>query len=228
MSNPFRKIIEDGLDHTISKWHHYLPLYDRYFGKYRESCSPTNKLVIVEVGVYKGGSLDMWNKYFGKENCEIYSIDIEQNARRFDTSANGGNVHILIGDQENIDFLKHIKATVPSPHILIDDGGHHMKQQINTFDQLFEHVRPGGIFLCEDTHTSYFPAYGGGLRGPYTFIEHTKGIIDHLNAYHLNDKNAISHLTKTCFGIYVYDSMVFFEKAEKEISRPVTRTWNPK
>ena len=35
---------------------------------------------------------------------------------------------------------------------------------IVTFEALFPALRDGGVYLCEDTHTSYFPGYGGGLR----------------------------------------------------------------
>ena len=40
-----------------------------------------------------------------------------------------------------------------------------MHQQIVTFEELFPHVQPHGVYLCEDLHTSYVPptAIGGGL-----------------------------------------------------------------
>ncbi len=226
--NPFLQIIENGLPNSVAKWHHYLPLYHRHFRKYQENASSNNKVIILEIGVCLGGSLDMWNKYFGKENCEIYGIDIDDTCKRFDTSNNGGNIHILIGDQEDIEFLQKVKRWVPSPDIIIDDGGHYAKQQINTFDQLFTHLKMGGMYLCEDTHTSYWPSYGGGLNTGYSFIQHTKAIIDHLNAYHHRiGIDTVNHLTRTCYGVHVYDSMVFFEKSIKELGRPTSQIWPP-
>ncbi|MDZ7817326.1 MAG: hypothetical protein U5K55_01380 [Aliarcobacter sp.] len=39
-----------------------------------------------------------------------------------------------------------------------------MKQQINTFEELFDHIDKNGIYLCEDIHTSYLEEYGGGYK----------------------------------------------------------------
>jgi hypothetical protein len=44
----------------------------------------------------------------------------------------------------------------------------------------------GGVYLCEDTHTSYWPDFGGGLRKEGTFIERTKGLIDSIHAWRLS------------------------------------------
>jgi hypothetical protein len=198
-----------------------LPLYDKYFKKYRSVASPENKIIIVEIGVQKGGSLDMWNEYFGKENCEIYGVDIDPECKKLE----GGNIKIFIGDQENIEFLRELKTKIPPPDIFIDDGGHLMKQQINTFKEMFPHMKPGGIFLCEDTHSSYWPVCNGVRRDAYTFIEYTKSLIDEMHGYHQSNNNAITNFTLTCSGIYYHDSMVFFEKAENVIPRPSHEVW---
>ena len=62
--------------------------------------------------------------------------------------------------------------------ILIDDGGHTMEQQIVTFEELYDHINDGGIYLCEDVHTSYLEKFGGGYQKEGTFIEYSKKIID--------------------------------------------------
>lgn len=217
MSNPLLELIEGGLDHTVHKWHHYLPLYHRHFEKYRGG-----KVRILEIGVYMGGSLDLWNAYFGKDNCEIYAVDINPDCKRFEKD----NVHIFIGDQADTAFLHNLKELLPPLDIIIDDGGHTMVQQINTFDVLFVCVVPGGVYLCEDTHTSYWPDYGGGLENPKTFMEYSKKFIDKLNAYHTN--LPIDDFVKTCRGIHYYDSMVFFEKADTVLERPTHKQWHSK
>lgn len=219
--NPLLKIIENGLDHSISKWHHYLPLYHEHFKEYRNKASPDNKVIIVEIGVWKSGSLDMWNEYFGKENCEIIGVDCNEDCKMYEKD----NIKIFIANQDKTEDLQDLMNKIPRPDILIDDGGHLMQQQIKTFDILFNHVKMGGIYLCEDTHTSYWSGYGGGLRGPYTFMEHTKVIIDHLNGYHYNSP---SKLTQTCLGIYIYDSMVFFKKSKQLLQKPTQQIWHPK
>ena len=221
MSNPLLDIIDSGLEHTIHKWLHYLPLYHRHFEKYKNLASPENKITILEIGVQNGGSLDLWTKYFGPENCVIYGLDIDARC----ASLQKDNIKIFIGDQENINFLKELKKKIPPLDILIEDGGHKMNQQINTFDVLFDHIKPGGIYLCEDTHTSYWPGYGGGYRNPSTWIEYSKNLIDNINGYH---HNRVDAFTKSCSGIHFYDSMVFFDKSENTIKQPHAKIWKTK
>ena len=59
-----------------------------------------------------------------------------------------------------------------------------MRQQIITFEELFDHVKENGVNLCEDMHTSYWIEFGGGLRRRGTFVEYSKRLIDRLNSYH--------------------------------------------
>lgn len=92
-------------------------------------------------------------------------------------------VNITIGDQESRDFWRDIKRTMPKLDIFIDDGGHRMKQQIVTFEEMFPHVKDGGVFLCEDTHTSYFPNFAGGLNRKGTFMEYAKTLLDAVNVF---------------------------------------------
>ncbi len=214
-TDPILDIIESGLEHGIHKWFHYLPIYHKHFQQYKNR----KDLVIVEIGVQHGGSIDLWNKYFGMENCTIYGIDNDPRCKGLEK----GNVKIIIGDQGDITFLNSLLELIPKIDILIDDGGHFMLQQINTFNILFDHVKPGGIFLCEDVHTSYIPSFGGILRNPGTFIEFAKNLVDEINGYH---SGLMTNVTKTCSGIYFYDSIVILDKSEREAVCPSAKFWN--
>ena len=217
MSDPLKDILDKGLAHTCHKWLHYLPIYHRHFDIYRKQKS----VRILEIGIQNGGSLDLWNEYFGKDNCEIVGVDIDPKC----ASLAGGNITIHIGDQENKYFLMEL-LDLPPFDIIIDDGGHTMAQQINTFEMLFGHVKPGGIYLCEDLHTSYWPQFGGGDH-PGTFINYSKRFIDMINGYH-HKFTQINNITKTCSGIHYYDSMIFMDKAPKLIESPQHKHWYPK
>src|SRR6185312_15769824 len=46
----------------VNKWHHYIPIYERYFGPFRG-----RPIRFLEIGVAKGGSLQMWRDYFGAD-----------------------------------------------------------------------------------------------------------------------------------------------------------------
>ena len=188
----------------MHKWHHYFDIYHRHFAAFRRA-SP----VIVEIGVSHGGSLQMWHDYFGP-GCHVVGIDADPRCGAFADD----DTTILIGDQGSRDFLALVRQKVPHIDILIDDGGHTMAQQIVTFEELYDHIQPNGVYLCEDTHTSYWPRYKGGVRRDGTFLEYVKGLVDQLHAWYSREPDRLSptRFTRSTFGLHVYDSVVVIEK----------------
>jgi hypothetical protein len=59
------------------------------------------------------------------------------------------------GSQEDIAFLKTVNSEQGYFDVIVDDGGHTMKQQITSFTHLLPKVRSGGIYVIEDLETSY-------------------------------------------------------------------------
>src|SRR5450631_3590530 len=110
---------------VIDKWEHYFEIYDRHFSRYRGTA-----VNMLEIGVYQGGSLQMWKEYFGPK-AQIWGIDVDPKCKEFEED----QIKILIGDQENRQFLQSLVQTLPRLDILLDDGGHSMKQQIHTFEE---------------------------------------------------------------------------------------------
>lgn len=192
----------------INKLMHYFEAYDRFFQKYRGK-----NVTILEIGVNKGGSLQMWKKYFNTSNnkVQVYGIDIDPACKMLEEE----NIEIFIGSQEDREFLKNVKKRIGKVDILIDDGGHTMNQQIVTFEELFDLVDEEGIYLCEDTHTSYMERYGGEYRGT-TFIEYSKNFIDLVHVqYSETDELARNKYSDEIKFITYCDSMVFIEKKKK-------------
>src|SRR5437764_7355436 len=62
---------------TINKWRSYLSIYDKYLRKFRET-----EVRILEIGVWRGGSLSMWRKYFGPD-AVIFGVDINPECAGF-------------------------------------------------------------------------------------------------------------------------------------------------
>jgi len=160
----------------------------------------------------KGGSLDMWNYYFDNK-CSIYGIDVDPNCKLLEKEYND-NVKIFIGDQGDPAFWDNfISKNNIEFDIIIDDGGHTMNQQIVSYKKLYDRVKEGGVYLCEDTHTSYYPKYGGDYKKNNTFIEYSKNFVDFINAYHINPVHNISlNFRKKTFCISYYDSIVVLDK----------------
>ena len=73
---PFTDIIREQVKRPIIKWSHYLSLYHRHFARFRG-----REMSIMEIGVNKGGSLELWKKYFGPK-AKIYGIDIAKHTKQ--------------------------------------------------------------------------------------------------------------------------------------------------
>ena len=168
--NDLQKFFSNNQGRLLHKWKHYFEIYNRHFSKYRGT-----DVHIVEFGVSHGGSLHLWKDYFGA-NAKVFAIDINPNCKELEEDG----IKIFIGDQQNRQFLRSLVKSIPRIDILIDDGGHTMKQQINTFEELFPHIDENGIYLCEDLHTSYWWKFGGGYKRKNTFIEYSKNFIDYI------------------------------------------------
>lgn len=199
----FQNYFEKNKGNAIDKWLHYFDIYDFWFKKHKNK-----PIIILEIGVYQGGSLNMWRDYFGEE-AKIFAIDINPLCKQFETI----NTKIFIGSQEDRKFLKYVKSQVPKFDILIDDGGHTMRQQIVSFEELYDHIKDDGVYLCEDLHTSYWNNYGGGYKNPNSFIEYSKNFIDSINAWHSRDTLLkINEFTKRTYALHYYDSILVVEK----------------
>lgn len=206
-ANPLREYFERNPGRLMSKWMHYFDIYHRHFERFRgRPCT------VLEIGVYHGGSLQMWRHYFG-ERARIVGVDINPRL----TSLNQEGVEIIIGDQGDRSFLRKLARQIGKVDILIDDGGHLMHEQIATLEELYGTVADDGVILVEDTHTSYWQEFGGGLRSNYSFMSFAKQLIDELNAWHSRDPHSFSPsgFTQSTNSMHFYDSVVVIEKAKR-------------
>jgi len=145
----------------IWKWRHYFELYQHHFQKFVGQ--PVN---VLEIGIYGGGSLGMWKEYFGPQ-CRIFGIDIEPACKSYENES----VRVFIGDQGNRDFWRSFRKQTPPLDIVIDDGGHQPEQQIVTLEETLPHLRPGGVYLCEDVGPT-----------PSEFMRYVSGLVLHLHS----------------------------------------------
>jgi hypothetical protein len=156
------------------KYLSYFSVYEHFFEKYRNK-----ELTFVEVGVQGGGSLEMWYKYFG-DKSRIIGIDVDDHV--INHKSEGTN--IIIGNQGDEGFWKAILPTIGNIDIFLDDGSHQVGHQILTFIKVWPYIKNGGIYMCEDTHTSYFLDWGNGLLAGNTYLEFVKKLTDVINKDH--------------------------------------------
>lgn len=121
--------------------HNYCEKYEFFLNKFRDQ-----KVKLLELGIFGGSSLSMWEKYFTQ--AKIFGVDIEPDCRAY---ANN-KTDIIIGNlakQETLNELALLK-----PDIVIDDASHFWSHQIKALFTLFAALPHGGIYIIEDMETS--------------------------------------------------------------------------
>ena len=148
-----------------SRYHNYAVKYERILQPFRESFTS-----VLEIGVAQGQSIKMWADYF--PNAIIHGADISPASQICEEYSDRVKFHIL--DQRDEAQLKNLEQFSPFDFI-IDDGNHWWMEQILTFKTLFPYLKQDGIYICEDTTTSYWKEYG---NNPITAIEYFKTLVD--------------------------------------------------
>ena len=215
----FQQLFDEHTGESILKWSNYGPIYDRHFADYREL--PIN---ILEIGVLKGGSMRLWEKYFPKAN--IYGIDIDEECQQYESD----RTKIFIGDQGDVSFLRNIKAKIPRIDIIIDDGSHRAKDQKITFEEMYYHLKTPGVYLVEDIELNYWK--NKDLNSPDNFMTHMKNKIDELNirktmpakiAQSYPFKDTEVRFTNCTNNISFYDNVVVLEKKQMSKAKEIRK-----
>ncbi len=154
-------------------------LYDRFFRPLR-----WRRINLLEIGVggyddQSGGkSLRLWRAFFPR--AQIAAIDIYDK-----TGLSAGRVQVYQCSQIDKAGLDRIARIYGGFDIIIDDGSHINEHQIRSFELLFPHLRSGGLYVVEDTQTSYWEGFGGGPVGSpahaRSCVTWFKGLVDGLN-----------------------------------------------
>lgn len=196
---------------SSDKWQPYFDVYERHLERFVRT-----PIHLVEVGVQKGGSLEMWGKYFNQAKITGIDIDPECSQLQYDNP----NIQVAIGDQGSQSFWDGFLSASSPIDVFIDDGGHYMDQQILTFEAVFPKLNMNGIYICEDCHTSYMSHNGGGYKVKTSFIEYAKSLVD---VMHYDWKQEYdtewerrTKLAKGLTSVHFYDSIVVFEKFGKK------------
>jgi demethylmacrocin O-methyltransferase len=159
--------------------HYYTRHYETYFKPLRYK-----KLNILEIGIggdqnpeRGGASLRMWREYF--PNSKIYGIDIFNK-----TIHDEKRIKTFQGSQVDLEFLEKTINEIGNIDIIIDDGSHINKHVITSFNFLYPKLDDNGIYVIEDTQTSYWKSYGGNnqdFNSSETIMGFFKSLVDGLN-----------------------------------------------
>lgn len=206
--NDLEKLFYNYKGRVVHKWLHYLPIYEREFSSYRDK-----KINFLEIGVFKGGSIELWRKYFGPK-AQISGIDVNPECEAYVKKPN----NVFIGSQADKVFLSKVINNIGAPDIILDDGSHIANHQMTSFRELFPQLKIGGLYIIEDLHTAYWPGYyEGGYRRTGTAIELAKTLVDDMHSWYHKKGSKLADKTEIA-SVRFYDSMVVIEKGD--ISMP--------
>lgn len=148
--------------------HNYLNKYEFFLNKFKEE-----EFTFVELGVFRGGSIKMWRKFFSK--AKVIGVDIDENCLQYATD----DIEILIKDLSLDESIKEISQLKPS--VIVDDASHLWSHQINALLKLYPTLPSGGVYILEDISTSFFPTsyyYKDAKVSAYHLIEViSKGVV---------------------------------------------------
>ena len=182
-----------GHKHKCDKYttHLYTQIYENYFHPLKNY-----DIKLLEIGIYRGASLKMWNDYFC--NGHIYGIDILENyfgeGKPISTEEYSNRIKTLGGvDAGNRKDLERMIDTfnfkLESLDIIIDDGSHCLHDHQVSLGFLFKYLKPGGIYVIEDlisqnvNHNTKQTRTGNGVIQRGTFYKFNKRRAKDLNKW---------------------------------------------
>ena len=193
-------MISEGLTDKVS--HHR---YDRYYPIFLENLRNL-KFNMLEIGIYEGGSLALWEKYF--PFADIYGVDKNHEWR-------SERCKTFKLDQSKLSDLKIIVSEIPQCRLIIDDGSHHPVHQFNTFLELFQNLLlNGGVYIIEDIECNYWRpetnTYGYPI-GHFNIIDYMKPSRSHPEFTGRNNYLNISSIT------FAHNCVIIIKQTDEEI-----------
>ena len=191
------------------KWSNYFEIYENLFKKF-----VNKKITFVEIGIGNGGSLFMWKKFFGKK-ARIIGIELNPDAKKLEKFG----FEIFIGDQADPLFWKKFYQKVGKIDILLDDGGHANLQQITTLVESINFIKPGGMIIIEDTHTSFMRDKGFKNPSKFSLINFTTLLIENIHRRNPMLKKEINFFSRKIQSIEYYDSIVVINISKNKLTK---------
>ncbi len=137
--------VEDRFSHLTDKFAHgYWPVYERLAAE----TGPAGH--VLEVGVYKGGSLRLWQELFP----DGLVAGVDNNSAAPATWPPG--TRQIIADQTDISLRQLARDISPDGYdLIIDDASHSGEASGITFRTLWQLVKPGRYYALEDWDVAF-------------------------------------------------------------------------
>lgn len=223
----------------INKIAHYLPVYERAFGR---QMAKKQQVRLLEIGVSFGGSLELWRAYFSRADV-VVGIDANPNCAQFDNPER--NTHVRIGAQQDTEFLASVVKEFGPFDIILDDGSHIPSYTLQSFQYLFLNgLADGGVYMVEDLHTCYSDDCPSPEQddGTPQFVDVVKHLIDVMHAHYrqtptgdefsdsfepgnpgYRSEFTVPLATTLISSIEIHDAIVAIHKGRRELPRMIRR-----
>lgn len=126
-----------------SFWHDYLGFYDTHLPKSIDD-------LVVEFGVLNGQSISWLLKKYPA--CKIIGVDILPVQKQWPQNE---KIYYKKVDQASEKEVSNFFSKISAPSLIIEDGSHLPSHQSRCLRIGFGHLKPGGIYVLEDIHTSH-------------------------------------------------------------------------
>lgn len=189
--------------------HHYTQHYERHLAHLRST-----RFTLLEIGIggYRrrgkgGASLRMWKHFFPR--AQIIGLDIEDKS-----FVRAPRISTYQGSQTDGDLLRRIVSEAGGVKVVVDDGSHRPEHIRETFRLLFPLIDEDGIYIIEDTQTSYWPRWGGStdLQARDTTMALAKDLLDGLNYEEFEGEYQPSYSDQHVVGLHAYHNLLIIEK----------------
>lgn len=107
--NPLSEYFRRNNGRIIDKWHHYCDIYHNRFHRLHGQA-----MTVLEIGVFRRGSLQMWKNYFGPR-ARLFGVDTDTRRKVLEE----GQVRVLIGDRADRAFLRRLREEIGPIDVVI-------------------------------------------------------------------------------------------------------------
>ena len=165
--------------------HNYTEIYPKYL--------PENPNKMMEIGIWKGSSLRMWNEYY--PNLEsIYGMDFytDKIHENFGTPT-PEEIQSIIDENKKFKLLftdqsDRVQLDIAAQKIgeneldfILDDGSHNTDDQQISLSRLFKTLKSGGVYIIEDLTDKDYPLGGWNIKDMVNYSDATVNVLDKFN-----------------------------------------------
>jgi hypothetical protein len=130
----------------------YTEVYARYLNAWRR-----RRFTLLELGVYRGDSLRMWNAFFPR--ATVVGLDIDPLAVE-----RAPEFEVTVGSQTDPAVLGGILERHPDIRVVLDDASHITELTIASFRYLFPRLQRGSLYMIEDLSPGTYEDWPGHDR----------------------------------------------------------------